>query len=71
MSLFIGTLAYEDAAVLDQIYLGVLVASLLSGAVGRWCCPRVGGLGLQSLGMIDRHTGLIYIPVYAGCSATG
>ena len=34
MSLFIGTLAYEDAAVLDQIRIGVLVASLLSGVVG-------------------------------------
>jgi Na+:H+ antiporter, NhaA family len=34
MSLFIGTLAYDDAALLDQIRLGVLVASLLSGAAG-------------------------------------
>jgi Na+:H+ antiporter, NhaA family len=34
MRLFIGTLAYEDAAVLDQIRIGVLVASLLSAAVG-------------------------------------
>jgi Na+:H+ antiporter, NhaA family len=34
MSLFIGTLAYDDAALLDRIRLGVLVASLLSGAVG-------------------------------------
>ena len=34
MSLFIGTLAYEDAATRDQIRLGVLVASLLSGTAG-------------------------------------
>ena len=34
MSLFIGTLTYEDAVVLDQIRLAVLVASLLSGALG-------------------------------------
>jgi Na+:H+ antiporter, NhaA family len=34
MSLFIGTLAFTDEAVLGQIRLGVLVASLLSGAVG-------------------------------------
>jgi len=34
MSLFIGTLAYEDKEVLDQIRVGVLVASLLSAAVG-------------------------------------
>jgi Na+:H+ antiporter, NhaA family len=34
MSLFIGTLAYEDAEVLDQIRVGVLVASLLSATVG-------------------------------------
>jgi NhaA family Na+:H+ antiporter len=34
MSLFIGTLAFEDEAALSQIRLGVLVASLLSGAVG-------------------------------------
>jgi NhaA family Na+:H+ antiporter len=34
MSLFIGTLAYEDAAALDQIRLAVLVASLLSGTTG-------------------------------------
>jgi NhaA family Na+:H+ antiporter len=34
MSLFIGTLAFTDEAVLDQIRLGVLIASLLSGAAG-------------------------------------
>jgi Na+:H+ antiporter, NhaA family len=34
MSLFIGTLAYEDPATLDQIRIGVLVASLLSGTAG-------------------------------------
>jgi Na+:H+ antiporter, NhaA family len=34
MSLFIGTLAFTDEAVLDQIRLGVLMASLLSGAAG-------------------------------------
>jgi Na+:H+ antiporter, NhaA family len=31
MSLFIGTLAFDDEAVLTQVRLGVLVASLLSG----------------------------------------
>ena len=34
MSLFIGSLAYEDTAVLDQIRIGVLVASVQSGALG-------------------------------------
>jgi NhaA family Na+:H+ antiporter len=34
MSLFIGTLAFEDEAVLAEIRLGVLVASLLAGAAG-------------------------------------
>jgi NhaA family Na+:H+ antiporter len=34
MSLFIGTLAFTDQAVLDQIRLGVLVASVLSGVAG-------------------------------------
>ena len=33
MSLFIGTLAFDDEAVLKQVRLGVLVASLLSGIV--------------------------------------
>ena len=33
MSLFIGTLAFDDEAVLTQVRLGVLVASLLSGIV--------------------------------------
>jgi NhaA family Na+:H+ antiporter len=33
MSLFIGTLAFEDEHVLTQVRLGVLVASLLSGVV--------------------------------------
>jgi NhaA family Na+:H+ antiporter len=31
MSLFIGTLAFDDEAVLTQVRLGVLAASLLSG----------------------------------------
>ena len=31
MSLFIGTLAFEDEASMMQVRLGVLVASLLSG----------------------------------------
>lgn len=34
MSLFIGTLAYEDAETLAQVRLGVLVASLLSAVAG-------------------------------------
>jgi NhaA family Na+:H+ antiporter len=33
MSLFIGTLAFDDEAVLKQVRLGVLMASLLSGLV--------------------------------------
>jgi NhaA family Na+:H+ antiporter len=33
MSLFIGTLAFDDEAILTQVRLGVLVASLLSGLV--------------------------------------
>jgi len=33
MSLFIGTLAFDDEAVLKQVRLGVLAASLLSGVV--------------------------------------
>ena len=33
MSLFIGTLAFDDEAVLKQVRLGVLMASLLSGIV--------------------------------------
>jgi len=33
MSLFIGTLAFDDEAVLRQVRLGVLMASLLSGIV--------------------------------------
>ena len=31
MSLFIGTVAFDDEGVLTQVRLGVLVASLLSG----------------------------------------
>ena len=34
MSLFIGTLAFEDENVMAQVRLGVLVASILSGLVG-------------------------------------
>ena len=33
MSLFIGTLAFEDEGLLTQIRLGVLAASILAGAV--------------------------------------
>jgi NhaA family Na+:H+ antiporter len=33
MSLFIGTLAFDDETILTQVRLGVLVASLLSGIV--------------------------------------
>jgi NhaA family Na+:H+ antiporter len=33
MSLFIGTLAFDDEVVLKQVRLGVLMASLLSGIV--------------------------------------
>ena len=34
MSLFIGTLAFDDEGILTQVRLGVLAASLLSGIVG-------------------------------------
>jgi Na+:H+ antiporter, NhaA family len=34
MSLFIGTLAFEDEALMAQVRLGVLVASILSASVG-------------------------------------
>ena len=50
MSLFIGTLAYEDAAVLDQTRLGVLVASLLSGGVGALVLAAAGRVGLATTG---------------------
>src|SRR4029077_8758645 len=33
MSLFIGTLAFEDESLMAQVRLGVLVASILSGLV--------------------------------------
>jgi NhaA family Na+:H+ antiporter len=33
MSLFIGTLAFEDEALMAQVRLGVLVASVLSGVI--------------------------------------
>jgi NhaA family Na+:H+ antiporter len=33
MSLFIGTLAFDDEAIMVQVRLGVLIASLLSGVV--------------------------------------
>jgi Na+:H+ antiporter, NhaA family len=33
MSLFIGTLAFEDQSLMAQVRLGVLVASILSGLV--------------------------------------
>jgi Na+:H+ antiporter, NhaA family len=33
MSLFIGTLAFEDEALMAQVRLGVLFASVLSGAL--------------------------------------
>ena len=34
MSLFIGTLAFEDPAAAAPVRLGVILGSLLSGAVG-------------------------------------
>jgi NhaA family Na+:H+ antiporter len=48
MSLFIGSLAYEDTAVVDQIRLGVLVASLLSGALGALVLTAAGWAELAS-----------------------
>ena len=42
MSLFIGTLAFEDESLMAQVRLGVLVASMLSGLVAsaRTPCRR-------------------------------
>jgi len=42
MSLFIGTLAFDDEAVLTQIRLGVLAASLLSGAAAAMLLAATG-----------------------------
>jgi len=42
MSLFIGTLAFEEEVALNQIRLGVLVASLLSGVVGALVFKAIG-----------------------------
>ena len=42
MSLFIGTLAFDDEAVLKQVRLGVLAASLLSGIVAALMFSVVG-----------------------------
>jgi NhaA family Na+:H+ antiporter len=42
MSLFIGTLAFDDAAVLTQVRLGVLAASLLSGIVASLLFAAIG-----------------------------
>jgi len=43
MSLFIGTLAFDDPAQLNGVRLGVLMGSILSGVMGyvllRLCCP--------------------------------
>jgi NhaA family Na+:H+ antiporter len=33
MSLFIGTLAFDDESIMEQVRLGVLIASLLSGVM--------------------------------------
>jgi NhaA family Na+:H+ antiporter len=33
MSLFIGTLAFDDESIMVQVRLGVLIASLLSGVM--------------------------------------
>ncbi len=42
MSLFIGTLAFDDEAALKQIRLGVLMASLLSGIVAALMFSAIG-----------------------------
>jgi NhaA family Na+:H+ antiporter len=44
MSLFIGTLAFDDEAVLKQVRLGVLIASLLSGIVAALMFSAIGKL---------------------------
>ena len=38
MSLFIGTLAFDNPALQPMVRLGVLVASLLSAALGYFIC---------------------------------
>ncbi|MEM8749142.1 MAG: Na+/H+ antiporter NhaA [Pseudomonadota bacterium] len=44
MSLFIGTLAFDDAETINQVRLGVLMGSLVSGVLGyvllRQSCPK-------------------------------
>jgi Na+:H+ antiporter, NhaA family len=42
MSLFIGTLAFDDEAILKQVRLGVLAASLLSGIVAALMFSAIG-----------------------------
>lgn len=45
MSLFIGNLAFTDAALLAQVKLGVIGGSLLSAAMGAWLLRRALKLG--------------------------
>jgi NhaA family Na+:H+ antiporter len=55
MSLFIGTLAFDDEAVLTQIRLGVLAASLLSGIVAALLLTVTGRA--RASDPIDRSSG--------------
>lgn len=48
MSLFIGTLAFDDEAVLTQVRLGVLVASLLSGIAASLILSAAGRSNIAS-----------------------
>jgi NhaA family Na+:H+ antiporter len=52
MSLFIGTLAFDDEGIMVQVRLGVLIASLLSGVVAA-----------GTLVMIDRSKALLPAPM--------
>jgi NhaA family Na+:H+ antiporter len=52
MSLFIGTLAFDDEAIMVQVRLGVLIASLLSGVVA-----------VAILVLVDRSKAVVPSPV--------
>jgi hypothetical protein len=59
MSLFIGTLAFDDEAVLKQVRLGVLAASLLSGIVAALLFAALGRsnhVRLRDRAAQTRHT---------------
>lgn len=59
MSLFIGTLAFEDVAQQNAVRLGVLSGSLLSGLVGyatlRWLAGRAPDAAVQSAHALEQR----------------